>query len=330
MKGIEQIFTTYNQKPFLLDKIDFIHVGSAQKEQNNLSIALTDKPLKIWFLPELDAKDKTSKDKKKTKHTKEDANKRIAKHLACDILDLLHSTSTQERAIDINDIAILIRKNNEAPYIQEALANHNIPYTLVSQQNIYENQVARDLYELLLAISESHKIDLIKNTLVSNLFPTDATKSLVDDPAWLEQKVFDFKSYYDNWQAYGFYPMIQKVVEANNIEQNLLNYPAGELSLNNFYHLIERISHYDFQNKCQPHELLNWYAKLIYQVEEQADEDDRIPTDLKKTVQIMTIHSSKGLEFPIVYLPFTYSGQLPEQKNLRCYHHYDESKKNIF
>ena len=79
--------------------------------------------------------------------------------------------------------------------------------------------------------------------------------------------------------------------------------------LTNLYHLTELLQEAETDNRLSPAGVVTW---LSLRLAGQGEGDDaarlRIESD-EDLVRVMTIHGSKGLEFPIVYLPFAWYGR---------------------
>jgi exodeoxyribonuclease V beta subunit len=82
----------------------------------------------------------------------------------------------------------------------------------------------------------------------------------------------------------------------------------GERGLTNFYHLMELVSQAAQQRDLSMFYLLKWYREQLFVSTRNEGADElRLESD-KKAVAIVTIHKSKGLEYPLVFLPYLWAG----------------------
>ena len=110
--------------------------------------------------------------------------------------------------------------------------------------------------------------------------------------------------YHRLWHDSGFMPMFRHFMKIEGVRERLLSLPNGERRLTNVLHLSEILHTASMERKLGMTGLLKWYfvqkdpdtpRQEIHQLRLESDED---------AVKVITIHKSKGLEFPIVFCPF--------------------------
>lgn len=300
--GVNAVFE-HPQKPFVFDEdIKFRSVDAAGKvDSSPLTIANQSVvPLQFHML-ECDDPDQPI--------DSTDATKSAALNCAYDIAALLLKGKSGharigDKPVRAANIAVLVRTHDERKTIQAALYTAGVNSVALSTEPVFKSPEALELSLVLKAIAQPGKIGVIRRALVTEMIgysahQLDALNKSENDWDTLFTR---FVGYRDTWEARGFMAAAQSMVVEMQVTQNLLGYPDGERRMTNLLQLIELLQ---FKSRELPShdELLLWLDK---QFESQVYEDEqllRLESD-EDLVQVVTIHKSKGLEYPIVYLPF--------------------------
>lgn len=254
-----------------------------------------------------------------------DESEATAFHIAA----LLNSQQTIEgRAIRPSDIGVLGRRKVELKRVEDLLTKLNIPTLATSEVSIFETTMAADLVSLLEAMLRSYRRDTINRALTSQFFGlslrqvkammtrhddsrgADSDLALADFTGENEnsQRYQDFithiKEAAERWQKRGILPALHYLLGKSPIHpkgawQSLAALPNGERYIMDLRHLMDILAQYTMN--MGEHELLSWYKQNIT-LAPKGDwaKQQSLPTE--SGVQLMTIHKSKGLEFPIVYV----------------------------
>ena len=251
--------------------------------------------------------------------SKEIANNLAALATVTEIVRLLNLASAgmarivgagQDRNINGGDIAVLVPTHRQGSLIQEALARRGVPAVRQGQDNVFTSNEALELERILSGIAEPQRESRIRSALATELSGLDATTLFGlqnDEVAW-ERRIFDFSGYREIWLARGFMPMFRRWLEENGVVERLLGYPDGERRLTNLLHLAELLQ-VESRNIPGPDGLLGWFSRSIRDTEAADEALLRLESDAER-VKIVTIHTSKGLEYPIVFCPFLWDGNL--------------------
>jgi len=247
--------------------------------------------------------------------------------VASDILSLLQSDKQLIKKdtdppgpekITPNDIAVLVRTNIQAEQVQKALSGLNIPSYLSKTGSVFDSVQAIDLHDILWAVYHCNNKGYIKAALCTSVFnfSSDMLAELDRDEVLFFKWQDRFREYKQTWETRGFVFMIMALFHSD--EAFLKGDPGlGERGMTNFYHLIELISGVCLKQQLSPYYLLKWYARqLVKDLRDEVADELRLESD-KKAVAIVTIHKSKGLEYPVVYLPYLWEGlRKPSQENI--------------
>jgi exodeoxyribonuclease V beta subunit len=220
----------------------------------------------------------------------------------------------QVRAIDPGDMAVLVRTNSQAEAIRGALAELKIPSYLSKTGSVFDSQEAIELYDILAAVYEPDHTGLLKAALCSCVFGFSG-QMLADldrDEQQLWKRQDQFRGFKDTWEQRGFVSMIMGLFHSDDAVlrpfSKVMAPALSERGLTNFYHLMELISQASQEHHLSMFYLLKWYREQLFvSTRNQGADELRLESD-KKAVAIVTIHKSKGLEYPIVFVPYLWAG----------------------
>ncbi|NOX34700.1 MAG: exodeoxyribonuclease V subunit beta [Deltaproteobacteria bacterium] len=320
VNGINKIFSG-RANPFMYKTIEFSKVTTPGDAKNSL----VDKnksvpPLQFRFIKrddhELDRQGFI---------TKETAARIIPELVSKDILSLLKSdkmlaekTFSEPRKISPEDIAVLVRTNLQAEQVQRALSFLNIPSYLSKSGSVFDSSQAVDLHDILWAVYNPDDNGYIKAALCTSVFSFSSDMILGLDRDEKEFIKFKdrFRAYKEIWENRGFVSMIMALFHSDEAFLKG-NFKLDERALTNFYHLVELISQACLNQQLSSYYLLKWYGRqLSKDLRDEFEDELRLESD-KKAVAIVTIHKSKGLEYPVVYLPYLWEGPgKPLQENI--------------
>ncbi|MBA2779013.1 exodeoxyribonuclease V subunit beta [Billgrantia kenyensis] len=208
-----------------------------------------------------------------------------------------------------SDMAVLVNGLGEARSIRQALARRGVKSVYLSDKDkVFASPVAPQLDAWLRACAAPDDDRLLRTALATSVLGLDiATLDRLneDELAW-EGRVLQFRDYHRLWQRQGVLPLVRKIIHDFDVAQRLLAWgPAsdGERVLTDLLHLGELLQHAS-QELDGEHALIRFLAEAIANPEGHGDTHKlRLESDAD-LVQVITIHKSKGLEYPLVFLPF--------------------------
>ncbi|AGA31850.1 Exodeoxyribonuclease V beta chain [Thioalkalivibrio nitratireducens DSM 14787] len=211
------------------------------------------------------------------------------------------------RPLQPSDLAVLVRNRNEAEAIRGALERRGVRSVYLSdRESVFDTPEAADLLRWLRACAEPESERLLRAALATATLDLDPEQMdrLNHDEAHWEERVLEFREYRRIWREQGVLPMLRRLLHAFELPATLLQRPdRGERALTNLLHLSELL-------QAAAGELDGEQA-LIRHLAEHLDgrgagSDEqilRLESD-EGLVQVVTIHKSKGLQYPLVFLPF--------------------------
>lgn len=219
------------------------------------------------------------------------------------------------RPIEARDIAILVRKRDEAEPLKAALAKRRIRVRMKSQESVLATPEARELRLILEAVTAPDDERALKAARTTRILG-ETLSSLANET---EARRIEVRSLFEaaaaDWRRLGVAAALQKLFDEADAAPRLLKIRGGERILTNYSHLIE-ILHRAGRTMPVPAGLLSWYAAETAANPAPDDENGyavRLESDAN-LVRIETIHSSKGLQYPAVYIPAasdTFSSRRP-------------------
>ncbi|TFZ05065.1 exodeoxyribonuclease V subunit beta [Ramlibacter rhizophilus] len=204
------------------------------------------------------------------------------------------------------DMAVLVNTGREAQAVRAALRRAGVRSVYLSDQDsVFRSEAAADVQRLLAACAAPDDERLLRAALASPLLGLDWTaldRLGTDEAAW-EEAVLQFRRLHEQWRRQGVLPMLRRLLHDFGVPRRLL---AGgdERRLTDVLHLAELLQEASTRLEGE-------HALLRFLHEQRGEpgpggQDDRIlrlESDAE-LLKVVTVHKSKGLEYPLVFLPF--------------------------
>jgi len=205
-----------------------------------------------------------------------------------------------------SDIAVLVRDGSEAQAIRGELARRGVRSVYLSDKDsVLASQEARDLLLWLRACAEPDVDRCLRAALASRSLGLELAEleQLNQDERVWERRVMQFRDYHQRWQRQGVLPMLRQLLHDFGLPQRLMQRSDGERALTNLLHLAELLQQAAAELDGEQ-ALIRHLAALLAGEGAAAEEQVlRLESDAA-LVRVVTIHKSKGLEYPLVFLPF--------------------------
>jgi exodeoxyribonuclease V beta subunit len=192
-----------------------------------------------------------------------------------------------------------------------------IPAVAAGRQSLFETEQAEELLAVFEALLQPSDEGRLLAALATQLLGVDGAgiARLDHDDAWRSAQQLHALRWRERWQRHGPLALVSDLCAAN--AERLLSMHDGERRLTNTLQLGELLQQADAQ-ALGMHGLVDWLRTRIA----DADPNDeqqllRLESDARR-VQILTLHKSKGLEFPLVFLPFVGVGRSTDKPARHC------------
>ncbi len=208
-----------------------------------------------------------------------------------------------------SDMAVLVRDGREAAAIRSALAACGVKSVYLSdRESVFETPEALSLLYILQACADPSNDARIRTALATQVLDLSygALDRLNQDELAREAELERFRQFQHIWQHRGVLPMVRALLLAFNVAARMLAGPFGERRLTNVLHLAELLQAAEADLDGEQG-VIRWLAAQIDNPQRGGDDQIlRLESD-QALVRVVTIHKAKGLEYPLVFLPFVCS-----------------------
>lgn len=268
----------------------------------------------------------------------------IAKFVALDVKRCLLEgkifENGEERDVKPSDITILVNDAKENSFIQDALKKQSIQSVYFSDKesvinsedknyNITVTEEAANVIYLMEAMCDSTNSPKVNRLLGSSLLRLSSEKfldSIKSDK--LDSEITLLRVCRDSWEKYGFITAFSQYIYQHDLLCTILETDGGERSLSNYFQIAEIVQSVNSKVTGSNAQLL-WFKELVLNNKGELSEDvtKKHLESEQSLVKVMTIHKSKGLEFPIVFTPYESGFMALKSKDSAIY--YDPDSKQV-
>ncbi|KPN71284.1 exodeoxyribonuclease V subunit beta [Neisseria sp. 83E34] len=295
------LFFQQKKQPFVLKGIGYTDVSAARADA---CLKPLDHALRVRWLNGDD----------EAALNKEVLRSRAAEYCADEIAAMLNRAAEgglnlKARPLQTGDIAVLVRTRNEGSMVGAALKARGIQSVLLQRHSVFAEKEARAVAALLAFWLRPQETEALRFVLGSVLFGQTAEQLYA-----LNQNEHQLLDYIDaaqtalaTWQKHGIYAAMQQFAARYDLEGGLLS-ARNERSLTNYHQIIELLAEEDERSRS-PESLHQWLKVQISEAQngKEAGENKilRLESD-EALVKIVTMHASKGLQYPVVFCPFVW------------------------
>ncbi|HEY9784036.1 MAG TPA: 3'-5' exonuclease, partial [Candidatus Obscuribacterales bacterium] len=261
----------------------------------------------------------------------------------------------QARGRQLADCVILYRTNAQSRAVEEVLVRHHIPYTVVGSTRFYERQEIKDVLAYLKLVYNSRdgqsfarvvnvprrglgKTSLDRlNAYAENegLSPLEAARealAIKDLPAKAASTLKDFANMVDRWHMLsgriGVADLLETILKETRYIEKLeedANSDRDELALGRIENVRELIAvAREFESVADEPDLDSFLTRISLVSDLDAIKEDQ------DAVTLMTLHSAKGLEFPVVFLVGLEEGLFPHIRSLDSPSQLEEERRLMY
>lgn len=226
----------------------------------------------------------------------------ICKHCAADICDLIDQKymlpTDPPRPVEFGDIAVLTYKWGIAEKVSEALKKFGIPSRMMKGKNVFNTPESQQLLTFLEGILNYNSNDSLLRALITPL--SDMTLDSIQSEKEVELRAGWFQELNELWHQRSFMIMYNTLAVKFKLNDRFGNTSI----LSNYNTIADILSEEEFNRNLTPFALLNSLQKHISRADdEEKNEFPGQPETDRGTVILDTVFGSKGLSYPIVYLP---------------------------
>jgi exodeoxyribonuclease V beta subunit len=253
------------------------------------------------------------------------AREHVASDVAGDLVALLSSAAQIAQRSDDGvairgervcpgDVAVLVPTNRSAALIRDALADVGVPAVINGGGSVFATPTARDWLRLLEAIERPASAARARSAALTCFVGWSTERLAAAGEDGMEQIHHRLHDWAQVLRAKGVASLTETITLAERLPQRILAGVDGERRLTDLRHIAQLLHAAAATQQRGTTALTAWLRRRITEAEQDTGDEERsrrLESDAE-AVQVLTIHRSKGLEFPIVYLPFLWEpGYIP-------------------
>ena len=256
----------------------------------------------------------------------DDARTWISRDLAADIGALLASGATyDDRQVSAGDVAVIVEAHKDARAVRDALAEAGIPAVYTGDTDVFAAQAGKDWLCLLEAFDQPQRSGLVRAAAATMFFGKTAEELSVGGDGLTDQVAETLREWADHARERGIAAVFE-AAQLAGMSRRVLAFRGGERHLTDLAHLAQILHETAHRERFGLPALLDWLRTQTTQRGGAAERNRRLDSDAE-AVQILTVWVSKGLQYPVVYLPFAFNRNVRERDNIlfhdgpqRCLH----------
>ncbi len=265
----------------------------------------------------------------------EDFTKIAVSETAVQITALLNDAAYQlaqsgaSRRLRPQDFAILTSANKQSEEIKDGLIRVGVPAVIYRASSVFDSREANEFRVFFKALLAPSSRRALKALLASRWcgFDDVALANLESDAQALSRAIDQLKTVCNAWQSSGPATAIELFFKTHNTFARLAKSLSPERSLTNLRHLTELILEHQRTSAASLEAMAYWFNTCCAEPPNGEGHEQRLESDAD-AVRILTIHKSKGLEFPVVLCPFL--APKGKDKNAKLQLAHDESGHAVF
>ncbi|AWK75425.1 AAA family ATPase [Rhodococcus oxybenzonivorans] len=334
----EELVTNWRSDQELLDALEYLHGGAAlghpdivvhrvdgARPKSRLTGAA---PLRLRYLPRTGA----GAINKSGYPAVGPLRNRVAADLAADIVRTLDGGVTLDiggvsRAVQPGDIAVLVRTNAQITLVHDALDRAGVPSVLAGGASVFTTPAAQHWLWVLQALEQPHRSDRVRLAALTPLLGHTAEEldargdDIVAEVGGLLRELASV------FALSGFAALFERLAAIRRLEARLLAVSAGERALTDLRHVAQLLNGAAVEQSLGLTAITRWLTERMKDPSSGGvDRSRRLDSDAA-AVQIATVHASKGLEFPLVYLPYAWDAAKNPKPNKLLLH--DDNGRRI-
>lgn len=250
----------------------------------------------------------------------------IGRDLAADIGALLASGATYDgRPIAARDVAVIVETHKDARACHRALTEAGIQAVYTGDSDVFSSAAADDWLSLLEAFDQPHRPAVVRAAAATMFFGHTAADLAAGGDALTDRVADTLREWTDHARERGV-AAIFEAAQRNGMSDRVLSWHGGERHMTDLAHVTQLLQEIAHRERYSLPALRDWLRDQRDERGGASERKRRIDSDAA-AVQIMTVWVSKGLQYPVVYLPFAFNRNIRERdlvlfhdQGVRCLH----------
>ena len=256
----------------------------------------------------------------------DDLRTHIPRDLAADIQALLAGEATfSGRRLEARDIAVIVESHKDARACHRALGNAGVPSVYTGDSDVFGSEAAEHWLAVLEAFDQPHRSGVVR-AAAATMFFGETAETLASGSDALTDRVAETLR---EWAGHARERGVAAIFEAAQLSgmgDRVLSWQNGERHMTDMAHMTQLLQEAAHREHYNLPALRDWLRTQREERSGATEHNRRLDSDAT-AVQIMTVWVSKGLQFPVVYLPFAFNRNVQERElvlfhdgDTRCLH----------
>lgn len=294
-----------DRRPFVFDAIAYHPLASGQPPAGDGG---EQPPLEICFMDPVDAAGSLNTGK---------ADSFATGACASAICRMLREAPTEcglkigGRPVEASDIAVIVRTHLQGRQVQEALRRSGVPSVMRSEASVFSSKEAGEVLTLVSSIADPRREALVRAAMLTGLFGMNGTSldTLCNNDSEWAARLRTFRDYHRIWAEGGIMVMSRTLLSNEGVRRRVLAAGGmeGHRKLTNILHCFEILHRQEHDAGLGPEALVSWFGERIADCDAGEEFQIRLESD-EPAVRIVTVHVSKGLQYPVVFCPYMNGG----------------------
>ncbi|BBX74907.1 exodeoxyribonuclease V subunit beta [Mycobacterium shinjukuense] len=248
----------------------------------------------------------------------------IPEDLAADIAELLASGATFDgRPLAAGDIAVIVEHHKDARACRNALASAGIPAVYTGDTDVFASRAAADWLCLLEAFDAPQRTGLVRAAACTMFFGETAETLAAEGDELTDRVAGTLREWADHARQRGVAAVFE-AAQVAGMGRRVLGQRGGERDMTDLAHIAQLLHQTAHRERLGLPGLRDWLRRQAAARAGPTEHNRRLDSDAA-AVQIMTVFVAKGLQFPIVYLPFAFNRNV-RTDDILLYHEDDDTR----